>query len=265
MFVLMLLISVFIIVLYSYSEENINIWGLDLKKADFKYYFDKNNLVIRENQTDFSGFKVINNTETATSDSANNKRVTDSSAQRVLLIGDSMVEGMMHVFASYCSENGHELFPVVWYSSSTKAYSEGNKFSHFISKYDASFVILVLGSNELFIRDIRKLEEQVKNVAAQGDSSGVKFVWIGPPNWKEDTGINKFIEKYMGKDRYFPSKNLQYSRVKDGAHPTRKSSEMWAEKIISWIKDESKYPIIFDKPPAEYNKKVNAVLMNYAK
>jgi hypothetical protein len=48
----------------------------------------------------------------------------------------------------------------------------------------------------------------------------------------------------MGKDRYYASKNLKYDRISDGAHPTRKSSNMWAEKIAEWIVNESKYPIL---------------------
>ena len=103
----------------------------------------------------------------------------------------------------------------------------------------------------------------IKQIVKQCEN--VKLIWVGPPNWKEDSGINDLILKNLGKDRYFLSKNLVFSRVSDGAHPTRKSSEMWAGKIAQWIVEESKYPIILNKPAFEYKKTLYPVMMNYAK
>ena len=77
-----------------------------------------------------------------------------------------------------------------------------------MKKFKPTYVFLVLGANELFVRDIiKKRTKYVKNILQQLDT--VKFVWVGPPNWKDDTGINTMILRNVGSDRYFPSKNLK--------------------------------------------------------
>ena len=40
--------------------------------------------------------------------------------QTILFIGDSMVEGLSRRLGDYSAENGHTLYTVIWYSSSTE-------------------------------------------------------------------------------------------------------------------------------------------------
>ncbi|MCX6159166.1 MAG: SGNH/GDSL hydrolase family protein [Ignavibacteriae bacterium] len=264
--VFLLLFSVSVLTLFSYTDDNISLLGIDIKKSRFKELFTPNNSSFVSdsvnNSLSASGFPESGELNALAPDSIIARQI-DTNSQRILLAGDSMVEGLMYLLSDYCVENGHELFPVIWYSSSSKAYAQKNKLKELINKYNATYVILVLGANELFVRDLDNRDEYIKEILNQSD--GVKFVWIGPPNWKEDTGINDLILKNMGKDRYYPSKNLKYDRISDGAHPTRKSSNMWAEKIAEWIVNESKYPILFNQPEKEYRKKLSPMMMNYAK
>lgn len=171
----------------------------------------------------------------------------DTTSQRILLIGDSMVEGLMWRFKDYAEFNGHDLKPVIWYSSSTFWYGTHDTLRYFIRTYNPTYVILVIGANELFISDIiEKRDGYTKNVIAQIGNR--RFIWVGPPNWKEDTGINEMILNNVGSGRYFESKRLKFQRARDGAHPTRASAAVWADSICSWIMTRSKYPIRLNKP-----------------
>lgn len=258
-----LFLTMFLFITYSYSEYKIEVLDFEIKKYNFSNVFAVNKiLTVPEVQNSSEVNYQILYSNTADT-SLINKRQVDTTSQKILLAGDSMVEGLMHRFSDYCIENGHELIPFIWYSSSTKAFAEKNKLKEFINKYQPSFIILALGSNELFVKDLNNRDEYIKGILRQSDSA--KLLWVGPPNWKEDTGINDLILNNLGSDRYFLSKNLKFDRTSDGAHPTRNSSKMWADKIAEWITEESKYPIVLNKPEREYKMKLNAVMMNYAK
>jgi len=120
--------------------------------------------------------------------------------------------------------------------------------------------MLVIGSNELFVSNIKtKRKPYVEHILKQvGD---LPYIWIGPPNWKDDTGINELIVENVGKKRYFASKELKYNRCKDGAHPTHKSAAVWADSIASWIMTKSKHPFKFYTPSTERKNTPKATLL----
>ena len=75
--------------------------------------------------------------------------------------------------------------------------------------YKPDFVFICLGGNELFIKDIKKKRTKyVQKMVA--DIGSTPFVWIGPPNWKEDTGINDMIHSVVGDERFFLSKAFAF-------------------------------------------------------
>ena len=47
--------------------------------------------------------------------------VVDTLPQRILFVGDSMLEGLSPRLAAYAKHNGHELYSVIWYGSTTKS------------------------------------------------------------------------------------------------------------------------------------------------
>ncbi|MCS7074743.1 MAG: SGNH/GDSL hydrolase family protein, partial [Bacteroidia bacterium] len=122
-----------------------------------------------------------------------------------------------------------------------------------IAFYKPTLVLFTLGSNELFIPAIKTREKSIQSILRQ--AQGTKFIWIGPPNWKEDTGINDLILANMDSTTFFLSKNLKLDRAKDGAHPSRIGGIVWADTLCSWIVHKSKYPIRLEKPPLPLVKK----------
>ena len=180
---------------------------------------------------------------------------TDSTGKvHFLLIGDSMNEYLRIRLNDYCIANGYDMYCVIWYGATTKQYGTSDTIAYFINKHQPTYVLLTIGSNELFVRDIiAKRTDYVKHIVKQ--LGRTPFVWVGPPNWKDDTGINEMIVTNVGESRYFESKKLKYNRYKDGAHPTRESAAMWMDSIAVFLQNDAQSPIEMT-PPDKYYKKV---------
>src|SRR5690606_5656196 len=120
----------------------------------------------------------------------------DSRPQRILLFGDSMIDELMLRLAGYCLESGHTLQPAVWYGAGTVHWAGDGKLKQLLQSFQPTYAIVVLGSNELTSRNVKEHEVAVRRIIATlGD---IPFVWVGPPNWEKDTGINDLIARTAG-------------------------------------------------------------------
>lgn len=171
----------------------------------------------------------------------------DTASQNILIIGDSMLEGLNPRLAAYAKENGHTLNSVIWYSSTSEYWGTCDTLKVFLRRFKPSFIFISLGGNELFVKDIaEKRDKFVKNFLAQiGD---IPYVWIGPPNWKPDTGINDLIAANVPKGQFFLSNGMHFDRAKDGAHPTHASAALWMDSVARWMPQHAAHPIKMKKP-----------------
>lgn len=194
--------------------------------------------------------------DVVTTDSASGKATTtveraplDTTKKNILFIGDSMLERLSPRIAAYAEENGHQMNTVIWYGSSTEVWATSGRAKECIRKYRPDYIIISLGGNELFVTDIiARRTKYVKQIVA--DFAGIPYVWIGPPNWKKDTGINKMIQSVVPKGNFYLSytPDQHYDRAKDGAHPTPASAAKWADRICKWIVEKSNNPIVLNLP-----------------
>jgi hypothetical protein len=185
---------------------------------------------------------------------------TDTTPQRILLIGDSMSKWLRYRLQDYCQENGHQLSTVTWVSGNTEWFAQYDTLNYYITKDSVSYVFLVLGSNELFIKDFKKHRARYVDSIVNKLSS-VKWVWVGPPNWKKDKGINNCLLEKLGKEKFFLSKDLKFKRQRDGMHPTVSSCSMWVDSVVSWIKTTSTSRIKLNVPDSSYKMKPDAVVL----
>jgi hypothetical protein len=248
----MLVVTSLLLTAYSFADFEIEIWGIKIKRTKIKeFYLDI---------PDYPFGRPIVKGEYSLSKQDQVQEPMDTSSQKILLIGDSMLEGLGLRLKDYTLQNKHELKTVIWYSSSTEYFGRSDTLRYFIKQYKPSYIMLVLGANELFVPDItRKRKAYVKHILNQIDT--INYVWIGPPNWKEDTGINDLILSSVGKGHYFPSKNLTYQRFKDGAHPTHSSSSIWMDSVAVWIMRDSQRPIRLEKPEKKNPKSGNVTIL----
>ncbi len=235
-----LLFPAVFIVWYSFSDKEFGKGDMILQKADIADHFRNNTLPVTLVDT-----VVIQEQDSivATADSI----VQDTLPQRILLFGDSMLEGIGKRMEQYAAENNHELLYVIWYASSTKIWAEHiDTLKHFMKKFQPTYIVVSLGTNELFVKEPNKRNSFVKTIIQTiGD---IPYVWIGPPNWKKDTGINQVIEDNVETHRFFPSQKLTYKRGSDNIHPTFASAAKWTDSIAYWMNNDVKHRIILELP-----------------
>jgi hypothetical protein len=247
------------VILYAYSSylPEIRSEGLALKKMSLP------SARLRVNAGDAAPSQEPKQTPAPAVTQASTK-IIDKKKKRILLIGDSMMEGLMFRMKDYTEHNGHFLQPVVWYGSSTKTWGECDTLSYYIRKYTPDFVVVVLGGNELFIRGVEQRAPYVQHVLKQINPRD--YIWIGPPNWKKDTGINELIKKHVQKGAYFPSKNLKLARRKDGAHPTRAAAAIWMDSVAAFMRSpQTAHPIEMGAPPKPTKATPKAILLRMPK
>lgn len=170
---------------------------------------------------------------------------TDSMPKSMLLIGDSMTLNIALRLAAYAAQNGHTLHAVNWDSSNTKIWAESDTLLSFIRQYHADFIFVSLGSNELYFKNPKTRLPYVQKLLAQIDT--IPYVWIGPPNWEEDSGINDMLQQTCRPRAFFRSAGMEFERKKDKIHPTRHASALWVDSIMSWM-PKSSHPILADVP-----------------
>lgn len=175
------------------------------------------------------------------------KEPVDTAKQRILLFGDSMSQPLALRLADYANRNGHTLTCVTWVSSTTMAWADSDTLSHYMRSVRPTHVFVCLGSNELYTVDQKGSVKRIRSILAK--IGNVPTVWIGPPNWCEDKGYNKWLLEELGPKRYYPSYKLTFERQKDGRHPTQKASSMWMDKIVEWMNaGHSIHPFVMEKP-----------------
>ena len=178
------------------------------------------------------------------------KQDTSNVHHRILLIGDSMLDGVGRRFNDYAQANGHTLYTSIWYGSTTKNWAHTTELGRLLKKVNPTYVIVCLGTNDLGYNDISARAEAVQEIMREiGD---IPFVWIGPVslrNIKRDPGIVNMIRQNVGADRFYDSYNLRISRGADGIHPTFPAAAIWVDGVARWMNSpETASPIKLDVP-----------------
>jgi hypothetical protein len=237
--VIIFIFSAAYLTLYSLKQDPVEIFDYELKQAKVEKYFTDNKVYI-DSLSEFNKYRKQLFAKDTTKE-------IDSSAQRFLLIGDSMLEGLGPRLNDYCEKNGDTMKRVIWYSSSTLWFGNCDTIAYYVKKFNPTYVILVIGSMELFIRDIKEDRKQyVLNILKQ--ISGLPYVWVGPPNWTKDTGINDLLSENVDKGTYFMSKDLPFDRCSDGVHPTMTSASRWMDSIAKFIMTKSPHRVLLNLP-----------------
>jgi hypothetical protein len=180
----------------------------------------------------------------------------DESPQRILILGDSMIDGLLPPLADYAAENGHSVSAVIWYGSRTIDWARGTRLADALRDYRPTFVIFVVGSSELTTRDVEKRATAVRSMLKLVGER--KWIWVGPPNWRTDTGLGALLEREVGAGRYFRSLDLSFERKRDGIHPTLASSRLWMDAVAEWVRLRSAVPIRLAVPQKTGTPRPNA-------
>lgn len=183
----------------------------------------------------------------------------DTVPKNILLFGDSMTLNLALRLARYARQNGHDFHAINWDSSNTKIWAESDTLEYFMKEYKPDFIFISLGSNEVYFKKPETRLPYVKTILSKiGD---IPYVWIGPPNWNEDTGINDMLERVCTPGAFFRSQGMDFKRKADKIHPTRQASALWIDSIMRWM-PKSSHPILADVPSDSLGKvKTNIVFL----
>lgn len=237
-----LLVAALVIVIGVAFLDDIEIGDWKVRKAPFR------EALLAERNTTSGGEDsyLSGGMEEGENGSSHEIQPTDSTAQSLLIIGDSMTLNLAYRLAEYAKHNGHTIHAVNWDSSNTKIWAGCDTLDNFIKRYNVTYVFISLGSNELYIKNPESRRPYVQTILDKvGD---LPYIWIGPPNWKEDSGINDMLEATCRPGGFFRSAGMEFERKKDKIHPTRRASALWIDSIMRWM-PKSSHPILADLPP----------------
>lgn len=177
-----------------------------------------------------------------------------------LFFGDSMVEGLAKRLADYTGENNHRLYTVIWYSSTTERWASTRTLEYFIHQYKPTYIILCLGSNELFVNDLDTRAEYIATLV--GKMNRLPYVWIGPADWNGNTGIVNLIAKGAGRGHFFDSRHMNLQRGTDHYHPTWLASAQWMDSVVRFMSShEAADPVQLHYPKAHHKAAVTKLLI----
>lgn len=185
---------------------------------------------------------------------ATEKQKNDSSRQRILFIGDSMLEGLSLRLNDYAYQDNNYLMTVIWYASGTRHWGNTDSLQMLIDKYKPTYIFISLGGNEIKARDPYRYQPYINNIITTcGD---IPFIWIGPPLKRKNTGINELIKNSVGENRFFDSSNLKLKRKEDHIHPTYEAAAVWMDSIATWVSSQQvQHPIKMTKPTQHAKKR----------
>ncbi len=236
----LLLVTALIIVLLIAFADDINIGEWKIKKAPYA------EALLTDKAKELREKEIADSIHSAKILEQERKIIrVDSTPQSILLIGDSMTMNLAFRLAQYAKQNGHDFHAVNWDSSNTIKWGNSSHLADYIEEYGVTYVFVSLGSNELYLKNPQTHVQYVEKILSQ--IGEVPYVWIGPPNWKEDFGVNDMLQETCAPGSFFRSEGMEFKRKKDGIHPTREASALWIDSIARWI-NKSSHPILLDAP-----------------
>ena len=158
---------------------------------------------------------------------------SNGSVRSILIFGDSMTILVANRLAQYGAKNGYKVTSVTWDSSSSVTWSQCDTLDNYIRRANPDLIMIVLGSNELFLRDYNVRKPNIQQMLAK--MGNIPYLWISPPNWKEDKGYNEFMTSVLAPGTFYNSNDLDLPRQKDHIHPTTKGGETWTDSIMKWV------------------------------
>ena len=185
----------------------------------------------------------------------------DTCGKRILFFGDSMIEGLAMRFADYADENGHKLYSVCWYGSSTLGWASNlDTLQSFLNWSQADYVVVSLGGNELRVKDLEARSQNIRKI--QDALKDRPTVWIAPHSWIKNPTITGVIRETVGEKRYFDSTRLKFNRGSDNMHPTFGSASRWMDSIAVWLSSpQTAHPIRMNPPQQKYPRKWHKKLL----
>lgn len=238
---MLLVLALLTITVISFIESDISLFGVKIKKSPIAEKLTTRYLTAEEKEAEKEE-KLAELEEKAKPQ----ENPVDTSSQVMLFIGDSMTQNLALRASAYARHNGHKIHTINWDSSGTRIWAQSDTLDGYIKRFNPTYIFISLGSNELYIRNLEPYRGYVKTIL--GKIGDIPYVWIGPPNWKPDEGINDMLMGETAPGTFFRSEGIELARKRDKIHPTREASAIWFDSVARWM-PKSAHPIRLETPP----------------
>jgi lysophospholipase L1-like esterase len=114
-------------------------------------------------------------------------------------------------------------------SSTARSWNKGKRIEWLIQQSKPDVVVIILGANEVFVPFPAATAPEIKAIVRRLD--GRACVWVGPPVWKNQTGVVEVQRDNSGPCSYFDTQGLKLSRQPDGIHPDFEGGRAWATAV----------------------------------
>jgi hypothetical protein len=162
----------------------------------------------------------------------NNSDANSSSILKILVIGDSMGEGLAYGLNSLKKQYPIQIKSLAKSSTTTHYWCSTHNFQTTIEKYKPNLILIALGTNEWNgVGSATKM--RIHKIHNKFQEIGIQSVWITPPV-KKATQFNTMVLDVYG-DSAYDSSDLNVPRGSDKVHPTLKGYTTWAKDILSSI------------------------------
>lgn len=155
--------------------------------------------------------------------------------KRILLVGDSLAQGMASPFYKLTRQKG--------YVSSVEC-AQGTRIDYWAKKFDKilnltrpSLVIISLGTNDSGLRDPEVQRVHIKNIKKIAARYNADILWILPQalpaRFVGQQGIKKIIVEELGEKTF--DTNIKLEKIKDQVHLTQRGYEAWIADVWSHL------------------------------
>ena len=164
--------------------------------------------------------------------------VPNDTIKRVLLIGDSQLENIRNPIRKRLLDNNYQLVgSIIWYGSSTKQWANSDTLAYYIAKFKPDFILIALGLNELFVKDLDKRTTYANQIKHKLEDAQMPYYFIGPAAWVKDKGITDVLQNTFG-ELFYPSHLLSLERAADGRHPSKKGGAKWMDQVAKQMSNK---------------------------
>lgn len=236
---MLLSVALLVVTIISFADD-ISFGDIKIKKSPIAELLTKKYLTSEEKQQ-----KEIAKQHEIVEKSKPMENPIDSAQQVFLFFGDSMTQNLALRASAYARQNGHQIHTINWDSSGMRIWAQTDTLDFYLNKFHPTFIFISLGSNELYIRNVDKYRHFARTILKK--IGNIPYVWIGPPNWKPDEGINNMIAEETRPGTFFRSEGIELKRKRDQIHPTRDAAGLWFDSIARWM-PKSAHPILLDTP-----------------
>lgn len=166
-----------------------------------------------------------------------NSTIRIQKGERIVLLGDSLAEGMASPFAKLAKKNGY--MPGIHALHGTTMDYWSKRIQEIMINNRPKLVIVSLGTNDAGSSNPEIQRIHAKKIRDSVKKYGGKLLWITPLNlpskFRGQQGIRKILEEEISPEDRYDSTKLELQMAKDKIHLTRKGYEDWICTVWTYL------------------------------